>query len=70
MVEKGEYPSSMDRLAETLERVHNIIGEPSEDRAAWVQALSEPPKDRFEREKDWRLIWIHASIALLVLTYV
>ena len=51
MVEKGEYPPSMDRLAETLERVHNIIGEPSEDRAMWVQALGEAPKDRFEREK-------------------
>jgi heterodisulfide reductase subunit D len=51
MVEKGEYPSSMDRLAETLEKVHNIIGEPSEDRAAWVQALSEPPKDMFQKEK-------------------
>jgi heterodisulfide reductase subunit D len=51
MVEKGEYPPSMDRLAETLERVHNIIGEPSEDRAAWVQALSEPPQDMFQREK-------------------
>jgi len=51
MVEKGEYPPSMDRLAETLDRVHNIIGEPSEDRAAWVQALAEPPKDMFQREK-------------------
>ena len=51
MVEKGEYPPSMDRLAETLDKVHNIIGEPSEDRAAWVQALSEPPKDMFQREK-------------------
>jgi len=31
--------------------VHNIIGEPSEDRAAWVQALGEPPKDMFQRGK-------------------
>jgi heterodisulfide reductase subunit D len=51
MVEKGEYPPSMDRLAETLDKVHNIIGEPSEDRAAWVQALGEPPKDMFQKEK-------------------
>ena len=51
MVKKGEYPPSMDRLAETLDKVHNIIGEPSEDRAMWVQALSEAPKDMFQREK-------------------
>jgi heterodisulfide reductase subunit D len=51
MVEKGNYPQSMDQLAETLKRVHNIIGEPSEDRAAWVQALGEPPKDMFQRER-------------------
>ena len=51
MVEKGTYPQSLDQLAETLSRVHNIIGEPGEDRAAWVQALSEPPKDMFQRER-------------------
>ena len=49
MVEKGHYPQPMDQLAETLDRVHNIIGEPGEDRAAWVQALAEPPKDMFQR---------------------
>jgi heterodisulfide reductase subunit D len=51
MVEKGNYPQAMDQLAETLKRVHNIIGEPGEDRAAWVQALGEPPKDMFQRER-------------------
>src|SRR4030043_833165 len=51
MVEKGEYPQSMDRLAETLDKVHNIIGEPSEDRAMWVQAMGQAPKDMFQKEK-------------------
>ena len=51
MVEKGEYPRIMDQLAETLKRVHNIIGEPNEDRSMWVQALGEVPKDMFQREK-------------------
>jgi heterodisulfide reductase subunit D len=51
MVEEGQYPSSMDRLAETLDKVHNIIGEPSEERAMWVQALPEAPKDMFQRDK-------------------
>jgi heterodisulfide reductase subunit D len=51
MVEKGAYPPAMDRLSETLERVHNISGEPNEDRPMWVQALTEPPKDMYQREK-------------------
>jgi heterodisulfide reductase subunit D len=51
MVEKGEYPHIMDRLAENLERVHNISGEPNEDRPMWVQALAEAPKDMYQREK-------------------
>jgi heterodisulfide reductase subunit D len=51
MVEKGQYPPSMDRLADTLDKVHNIIGEPSEDRAMWVQALAEAPRDMFQKEK-------------------
>lgn len=51
MVEKGKYPQVMDRLAENLRRVHNIIGDPSEDRPMWVQALDEAPKDMFQKEK-------------------
>jgi heterodisulfide reductase subunit D len=51
MMEKGAYPPSMDRLAETLEKVHNISGEPNEDRPMWVQALAEPPKDMYQKEK-------------------
>jgi heterodisulfide reductase subunit D len=51
MVEKGKSPQAMYQLGETLKRVHNIVGEPSEDRPAWVQALSEVPKDMFQREK-------------------
>jgi heterodisulfide reductase subunit D len=51
MVEKGEYPRGMDRLTETLERAHNISGEPNEDRPMWVQALAEIPNDMYQREK-------------------
>ncbi|MGO8988836.1 MAG: heterodisulfide reductase-related iron-sulfur binding cluster [bacterium] len=51
MVERGEYPPVVDRLAEMLKGVHNIIGEPNEDRSMWAQALTEVPKDMFQREK-------------------
>ena len=62
MVEKGSYPQSMDQLAETLGKVHNIIGEPGEDRAAWVQALGDPPKDMFQREKA-KVIYFTGCVA-------
>ena len=51
MVEQGQYPHSMDRLVENLDRGHNIIGEPNEERPAWVQALAEPPQNLYEKEK-------------------
>ena len=51
MVEKGKYPQVIDRVAETLDRVHNIIGEPNEERLAWVQAMGEAPKDLFQKKK-------------------
>jgi len=51
MVDKGEYPRAMDRLAETLDKFHNILGEPNEDRSMWVQALSEVPSHMYQKEK-------------------
>ncbi len=62
MVEEGQYPPSMDRLAETLDKVHNIIGEPSEDRAGWVQALPEPPQDMFQKDKA-KVIYFTGCVA-------
>jgi heterodisulfide reductase subunit D len=62
MIEKGQYPASMDRLSETLDKTHNIIGEPSEDRAMWVQALPEVPKDMFQKEKA-RLVYFTGCVA-------
>jgi heterodisulfide reductase subunit D len=51
MVEKGEYPAVIDRVMETLDKGHNIVGEPAEDRSMWVQALSEVPEHMFQKEK-------------------
>ncbi len=51
MVERGEYPHSMHQLAETVRKVHNILGEPNENRSAWMEALGEVPRDMFQREK-------------------
>jgi len=50
MVEKGEYPQVMGRLAENLTKDHNITGEPNEDRAMWVEALSEVPDHMYQKE--------------------
>jgi heterodisulfide reductase subunit D len=50
MVEKGEYPDSMNRLVETLDKVHNILGEPNEDRSMWIQALGKVPEHMYQKE--------------------
>jgi heterodisulfide reductase subunit D len=51
MVEKGKHPPLLNRVAENLKRVHNIMGDPAEDRPLWVGALEEVPTDRFEKER-------------------
>ncbi len=62
MVEAGAHPPVMEQLAETLRRVHNIIGEPNEDRSMWVQALTEAPEDMFQREKA-RVVYFVGCVA-------
>jgi heterodisulfide reductase subunit D len=51
MVKKGQYPDIMGRLAENLDRVHNVLGEPSEDRSMWIEGLAEIPQHRYQKEK-------------------
>jgi heterodisulfide reductase subunit D len=51
MVEKGEYPQIIGRLAENLAKDHNITGEPNEDRAMWVENLIDVPEHRYQKER-------------------
>ncbi len=51
MVENGEYPQIMGRLAENLAKDHNITGEPNEDRSMWVEDLGEAPGHMYQKEK-------------------
>jgi heterodisulfide reductase subunit D len=51
MVERGVYPEIMNRLVESLDKVHNITGETNEERPMWVQALAEVPPHLFQKEK-------------------
>jgi len=51
MVEKGKHPPVLNRVADALNRVHNIVGDPAEDRPLWIEALGEVPKDMFQKEK-------------------
>jgi len=50
MVKKGVYPNVFNRLSESLNSVHNILGEPNEDRPMWAQGLGEVPKNLFQKE--------------------
>ncbi len=62
MVEKGEYPQVMGRLAETLTRDHNITGEPNEDRSMWVDDLSDVPEHMYQSEEA-RLVYFVGCVA-------
>ncbi len=62
MVEKGEYPRVMGRLAETLTKEHNITGEPNEDRSLWVENLSEVPEHMYQKEKA-RVVYFVGCVA-------
>jgi ferredoxin len=62
MVEQGQYPDSMNRLVENLDKVHNILGEPNEERPAWVQSLADPPQDLYQKEKA-KLVYFVGCVA-------
>ncbi|MGB9627539.1 MAG: (Fe-S)-binding protein [Thermodesulfobacteriota bacterium] len=51
MVEEGQYPAVINQLIENLKRVHNIVGEPSEERSTWLQAIEGIPEGQLEKRK-------------------
>ncbi len=62
MVEKGEYPQVLGRLAENLTKHYNITEEPNEDRLMWVEALSEVPEHMYRKEKA-RVVYFVGCVA-------
>src|SRR3990172_8912643 len=61
-VEKGEVPPILNQMLETLNRVHNIVGEPNEDRAMWVEALGEVPKNLYQKERS-KIVYFVGCVA-------
>jgi heterodisulfide reductase subunit D len=61
-VERGEVPSVLNQVSETLNRVHNIVGEPNEDRAMWVEALGEVPKNLYQKERS-KIVYFVGCVA-------
>lgn len=51
MVEEGQYPAVINQVTESLKRVRNIVGEPSEERTAWLEAIEGIPEGQFEKRK-------------------
>jgi heterodisulfide reductase subunit D len=60
--ERGEVPSVLNQVSETLTRVHNIVGEPNEDRAMWVEALGEVPKNLYQKERS-KIVYFVGCVA-------
>jgi heterodisulfide reductase subunit D len=61
-VEKGEVPPILNQVSDTLNRVHNIVGEPNEDRAMWVEALGEVPKNLYQKERS-KIVYFVGCVA-------
>lgn len=49
VVEEGSYPPGVNQVTENLRRVHNIVGEPSEERSMWVEAIEGIPEGQLEK---------------------
>ncbi len=56
MVEEGQYPTAINQVTETLKRVHNIVGEPSEERSTWVEAIDGLPEG-FLQKKNAEVVY-------------
>jgi heterodisulfide reductase subunit D len=61
-VEKGEVPPILNQVSDTLNRVHNIVGEPNEDRAMWLEALGEVPKNLYQKERS-KIVYFVGCVA-------
>ncbi len=51
IVERGRAPKNINQLMETLNRVRNIVGEPNEERLAWMQGVEDLPLGLNQKEK-------------------
>ncbi len=53
MAEKGHFPANIERLLDNINKFHNILGEPNENRTLWLDslpdfALNEAKEDRVD----------------------
>jgi len=51
MVEEGQFPAVIHQVKENLKRVHNIVGEPSEERSTWMEAIESIPEGLLEKRR-------------------
>jgi heterodisulfide reductase subunit D len=61
-VRRGEIPPILNQVSDMLKRVHNILGEPNEDRAMWVEALGEVPKHLYQKERS-KIVYFVGCVA-------
>ncbi len=50
MVEEGHYPAAIHQIIENLKGVHNIVGEPAEERSSWLNAIEGLQEDSFKKK--------------------
>jgi heterodisulfide reductase subunit D len=51
LVERGHAPEVLDQVKEIVEREHNVLDYPNQERAMWVEFMEEAPDHLYQREK-------------------
>jgi heterodisulfide reductase subunit D len=51
LVHSRAFPEKIDKIRENLEESHNVFGEDNDERADWVEDVSDAPDDGYVKEK-------------------
>ena len=58
IVDRGQGPAFIGRMAEAVEREHNVFDMPNEERGEWVEFMADAPGDRYQKEQAEVLYYV------------
>jgi heterodisulfide reductase subunit D len=48
LIERGHYPRKLDQVRQAMSEQHNVVNHPNEERAIWVDYMTDPPIDGYQ----------------------
>ncbi len=58
IVDRGLGPNFIDQMKQVVEREHNVFDFPNEERAEWVEFMSDAPDHRYQKEQAEVLYYV------------